>query len=75
MDQFFGRAYVFIPCYLDGKELKGSETEQGSYVSEIADRFSEEISNRSWNQFERGALGRFSFNFHGNPWAPGPWKK
>lgn len=65
MDQFFGRAYVFIPCYLDGKELKGSETEQGSYVTEIADRFSEEISNRSWNQFERGALGRFSFNFHG----------
>ncbi|RXS41573.1 hypothetical protein EST55_11725 [Idiomarina sp. 29L] len=65
MDQFFGRAYVFIPCYLDGRALKAVETEQGSYVSEMADRFSEEVSNRSWNQFERGTLGRFSFNFYG----------
>lgn len=65
MDQFFGRAYVFIPCYLQGKELKSEDTAQDSYINEIADRFSDEISNRSWNQFERGSLGQFSFNFHG----------
>ncbi|KPD23986.1 hypothetical protein [Idiomarina zobellii] len=63
MDQFFGRAYVFIPCYLDGKELKGSEVEKDSYVSEIADRFSVEVSNRSWNKFSRGSLGSYPFNF------------
>ncbi|MGM0629551.1 MAG: hypothetical protein ACQESI_00090 [Pseudomonadota bacterium] len=65
MDQFFGRAYVFIPCYLNGTSLKSEDTNENSYISEFDERVSEEISNRSWNQFERGALGSFSFNFHG----------
>lgn len=65
MDQFFGRAYVFIPCYLNSKELKAWDKGHDAYVSEISERLSEEISERSWNQFDRGTLGRFSFNFHG----------
>lgn len=65
MDQFFGRAYVFIPCYLNSKELKAWDKGHDAYVSEISERLSEEISERSWNQFDRGTLGRFAFNFHG----------
>lgn len=65
MDKFTGRAYVFIPCYAEHVEAIVQDAQQDQYIDEIMSRYREEVAERNVNEFKRGLLGCFSFDFFG----------
>src|SRR5690554_5949828 len=68
MDEFCGRLYVYIPCYIKndkGRQVLAGYDASDAYVEAVSSRFSDEISNRNLARFSRGQVGTFPFDFFG----------